>query len=294
MNSELESIYDNIKNCLDDQRANFKKWLSSQNPQFLDDLKAKLDILKLSVDFTTGKLSYNSDFVPVHINYSLCYIRHGKTDGNTEPRVYQGQVDYPNNALVDIGVQQADSAADLLLASPFHPPHLVILSPLARASDTGMAYVNKLAPDVRSHVAVESWPDSVEMAFGDWDNMEVRHMPPNHICHLFYLDQNAIVKADKPHVLPSGREIPSETFVDVLIRMKDVLESINHHTLVERTVSSGSEKTRVAMYGHSMVGAAVLILLGQGKSENGFLGFDGSFIMPNATPTFLEESKPHF
>ena len=32
----------------------------------------------------------------------------GKTTGNTEPRVYQGFVDEPQNALNDIGLQQAE------------------------------------------------------------------------------------------------------------------------------------------------------------------------------------------
>ena len=39
-------------------------------------------------------------------------MRHGKTTGNTEPRVYQGYCDEPANALNDIGLSQADEAAD--------------------------------------------------------------------------------------------------------------------------------------------------------------------------------------
>ena len=42
------------------------------------------------------------------------YCRHGKTTGNTEPRVYQGYVDEPSNALNEIGLAQAEDAADLL------------------------------------------------------------------------------------------------------------------------------------------------------------------------------------
>lgn len=48
------------------------------------------------------------------------------------------------------------------------------------------------------------------------------------------------------------------------------------------------------MYGHSMAGAAISILLGHGKQfdAQGSLGFDGKYIMPNATPTMLLAKKP--
>ena len=43
------------------------------------------------------------------------------------------------------------------------------------------------------------------------------------------------------------------------------------------------------MYGHSMAGAAISILTGNGKVVDGesYLGFDGKYIMPNATPVYL-------
>ena len=46
------------------------------------------------------------------LSYDLMYVRHGKTTGNTEPRVYQGYVDEPSNALNEVGLQQAEDAAD--------------------------------------------------------------------------------------------------------------------------------------------------------------------------------------
>ena len=47
----------------------------------------------------------------------------------------------------------------------------------------------------------------------------------------------------------------------------------------------------VVMYGHSMCGAAISILTGNGKVVDGqkYLGFDGKYIMPNATPVYLHQ-----
>jgi hypothetical protein len=47
------------------------------------------------------------------------------------------------------------------------------------------------------------------------------------------------------------------------------------------------------MYGHSMAGAAISVLTGNGKQVDGrsCLGFDGKYIMPNATPVFLERKE---
>lgn len=43
-----------------------------------------------------------------------------------------------------------------------------------------------------------------------------------------------------------------------------------------------------------MAGAAISVLMGHGKKINneGALGFDGKYIMPNATPTMLKAKKP--
>jgi len=54
---------------------------------------------------------------------------------------------------------------------------------------------------------------SHEMAFGSWENVKVKDMETDHMCHLFYLAQNAVVKATKPHVTRPG--IPSENFIEV-------------------------------------------------------------------------------
>ena len=42
------------------------------------------------------------------------------------------------------------------------------------------------------------------MRFGDWDNMMVKDMPTDSICHLFYLGQNAVVKSSGLYIDPAS------------------------------------------------------------------------------------------
>ncbi|KAH8085635.1 Histidine phosphatase [Aureococcus anophagefferens] len=158
-----------------------------------------------------------------------------------------GYVDEPSNALNEIGLQQAEDAAQKLEALGLEPD-LVVLSPLARAADTGKAFLKR-----RSDIAVATWESTAEMKFGDWDNVMVKDLPKDSICHLFYLAQSA-VKAGGPYVEPAtGRSIPGENFVEVLERMRGVLDDLKAEVV-------------------------------DGES---FLGFDGKYIMPNATPVRL-------
>ena len=57
----------------------------------------------------------------------------------------------------------------------------------------------------------------------------------------------------------------------------------------------GDESPLVLMYGHSMAGAALGILTGNGKRVDGAdppcLGFDGGYILPNAQPVLLYTAK---
>ena len=45
----------------------------------------------------------------------------------------------------------------------------------------------------------------------------MKDLPDDHIAHLFYLAQNAVVKASGPN--PSKPDAPIENFVDTLLRM---------------------------------------------------------------------------
>lgn len=290
---DLDATYSAIAAAQPEQQAAYEAWVASDAVDAAA-LTAQAAALGLTLDIVSGTIAYAPDFESkrLALDFDLLYCRHGKTTGNTEPRVYQGYVDEPSNALNEIGLAQAEDAADLLDELAVEPD-LIVLSPLARAADTGEAWVARHAP---LRMRVETWDDTAEMRFGDWDNVMVKDMPETSICHLFYLAQNAVVKSGEPYVAPSGGEsYDAENFVEVLERAHAVLAKLNGRAAALRAaVEEGDwgvvpKPPLVVMYGHSMMGAAIGVLTGNGKTVDGeaFLGFDGKYILPNATPVYL-------
>jgi len=284
--AKLEEIYADIASAQPQQEEAYAAWLSSGDVDCPSQV-AKAASLGLQLDVQSGHLSYSPDFEAPKLNFDLIYCRHGKTAGNTEPRVYQGYVDEPKNALNEIGRAQAEEAADKLdELDVVSRVSLIIMSPLSRAYDTGNAFVKRHEEELRSKTEV--WPSSHEMAFGSWDNIMVKDLPADNICHLFYLAQNALVKSADPYVPPDGGEpFHSETFVDTCKRMRQLLDDI----VTRIGDPAPGSPTAVVIYGHSMAGAALSVLTGNGKQVDGesYLGFDGKYIMPNATPVYLHK-----
>jgi broad specificity phosphatase PhoE len=283
---ELTERYATIKAAQSKQQAKYDAWIASDEVDQAA-LTAQAASVGMTVDVPSGQIAYAADFEAKRLPlcFDLLYCRHGKTTGNTEPRVYQGYVDEPNNALNEIGLQQAEDAADKLDGMQLSPD-LVVLSPLSRAAETGRAYVKRHA---ELAAKTEEWDDSAEMRFGAWDNKMVKDLEDDNICHLFYLAQNAVVKTAAPYRDPaSGKEYAAESFVEVLTRMNGVLARLNERM----AVAAEGRRPLVVMYGHSMCGAALAILTGNGKQVDGesYLGFDGKYIMPNATPVFLHKA----
>ncbi|KAH8067890.1 Histidine phosphatase [Aureococcus anophagefferens] len=230
----LEEIYASIAAAQPAQEENYAYWI--QSAVDAPALEAAAARCGLTLDVARGVVSYAPGFAAPALDFELWYCRHGKTTGNTEPRVYQGY-----------------------------------------------AFLKR-----RSDIAVATWESTAEMKFGDWDNVMVKDLPKDSICHLFYLAQNAVVKAGGPYVEPAtGRSIPGENFVEVLERMRGVLDDLKAEVAALPPAKGGGK--RVVLLGHSMCGAALGILTGNGKVVDGesFLGFDGKYIMPNATPVRL-------
>ena len=281
----LAEKYESIASKQPQQQEAYIKWLAATIDS--RDLCARAAALGLSLDVEGGQVSYASDFEEkrVPLSFDFVYCRHGKTTGNTEPRVYQGYVDEPSNALNEIGLAQAEEAADKLDALNLDPD-LVVLSPLSRAAETGLAYTRR-HPELEDRI--EYWEDAAEMRFGAWDNVMVKDLAEDNICHLFYLAQNAVVKPAAPYQRPSdGKRFQPENFVEMAERMKGVLERLNAQM---QPLAAAGKQPLVIMYGHSMAGAALSILTGNGKVVDGetYLGFDGKYIMPNATPVYLHK-----
>ena len=121
---------------------------------------------------------------------------------------------------------------------------------------------------------------------------QVKDMPTDSICHLFYLGQNAVVKSSGLYIDPaSGKTVPGENFVEVLHRTRAMLTTLAE-TVGKLPSRSDGKPKQVIIYGHSMAGAALSVLTGNGKQVDGksYLGFDGKYIMPNATPVKLVDA----
>eukprot|EP01053_Blabericola_migrator_P008273 Blabericola_migrator_1__8272@NODE_4292_length_1238_cov_1413_175064_g2652_i0_p1_GENE_NODE_4292_length_1238_cov_1413_175064_g2652_i0NODE_4292_length_1238_cov_1413_175064_g2652_i0_p1_ORF_typecomplete_len316_score64_42His_Phos_1/PF00300_22/6_7e03His_Phos_1/PF00300_22/6_7e23DUF2228/PF10228_9/0_11DUF2228/PF10228_9/1_4e03Lipase_3/PF01764_25/0_18Hydrolase_4/PF12146_8/4e03Hydrolase_4/PF12146_8/0_29Chlorophyllase2/PF12740_7/0_2PGAP1/PF07819_13/3_9e03PGAP1/PF07819_13/0_39PAFAH_p_II/PF03403_13/0_26_NODE_429 len=286
----VKAVYERFASKHDVQLQRFKtEYLNKMSQAEKDKMTEALRKLGLVLNFDTCHVSYAPEFQPIQLDYDLCYVRHGKTEGNTEPRIFQGFCDYWENQLNATGKQQATEAAAKMekTLSEFRPD-LILCSPLGRAIETGEAFF-KNHPEIpcRVHYGAR------EQQFGCWDNVQLRFMSDDDICHLFYLDQNVLVKAPAPHKGGDGREYEAECFVDLLQRQAEFLRSVNDEPEVKAAKAQG-RRAKVLMYGHSMAGAAISMLLGHGKkfTDDGALGFDGKYILPNATPTMLLAKKP--
>ena len=108
----LASRYQQIASAQPRQQEAYTAWLKSGKVDG-SALIAKAEALGLTLDLATGQIKYAPDFTSrcQKLCFDLIYCRHGKTTGNTEPRVYQGYVDEPSNALNEIGLAQAQEAA---------------------------------------------------------------------------------------------------------------------------------------------------------------------------------------
>lgn len=81
-------------------------------------------------------------------------------------------VDYPENQLNLIGLEQACEAADrmeyFVEEGEWGLPDLIISSPLQRAQQTALPFRERY-PDIAYRVV----PEAGEMKFGSWDNVKV-------------------------------------------------------------------------------------------------------------------------
>ena len=128
---ELTERYATIKAAQSKQQAKYDAWIASDEVDQAA-LTAQAAAVGMTVDVPSGHVAYAADFEAKRLPlcFDLLYCRHGKTTGNTEPRVYQGYVDEPNNALNEIGLQQAEDAADKLDGMQLSPD-LIVLSLLS-------------------------------------------------------------------------------------------------------------------------------------------------------------------
>ena len=243
-----------------------------------------------------GQLFYSSDFVPLLLNYELLFVRHGETYGNcgqvkadgvidrqmvvenkkdSNQRIFQGNVNNEINQLTTLGWEQAKKLVPALegYLSNNWIPDVIFYSPLKRARDTALPFVEKN----NFHDRFIKLDSLREMSFGAWDNRRVCDFKRNDLCHQFYQEHNALVK--KSGVNGNGEYEEGENFVELLLRAKQVLIDLN----------AKYANQKILMFSHSMFGAASKFLLGKGQEveKHGHLAFDGAYILPCATPISL-------
>ena len=277
--------------------------LKNEQPIHKFEYQKEMQDIGITLDITTGHIFYNEKFQAFPLNCELIFVRHGETYGNCgqgkangaidyalvkanikhkAKRIYQGNVDTEINQLTEYGKQQAITAAERLksdLLEKGWKPDAIFVSPLARAKDTALPFITQNKFEDRC-VILEKIR---EMSFGAWENRRICDIPSNDPCHLFYREQNALVKSTE--VYANGLKQDGECFCDVLIRAHDVFYDLNNNHATKKTL----------MFSHSMFGAACCILLGKGQRiENGeYLAFDGqrangkSYTIPLATPFIL-------
>lgn len=167
----IQAVYERFKSKHSEVLARYRaEVLSKMSESEKSAMSSALGALGLGLNFETCHVYYLPSFSPVETNYDLCYVRHGKTEGNTEPRVFQGFCDYWENQLNATGKQQAvDAAAKMESTLEVFRPDLILCSPLGRAIETGEAFF-KNHPEIPCRIAY----GAREQQFGSWDNIQLR------------------------------------------------------------------------------------------------------------------------
>lgn len=265
------------------------------------ELQYQLKELGISLDIKSGRLFYAPNFKPLDMDFELVFARHGETYGNCgqttkagvidleavkvgvknkEKRVYQGDVDAEINQLTQAGIKQAEELTKRLevLATKWKPT-IALHSPLSRAKNTGLPFVEKFKL-TKQYFPCE---EIREIKFGAWENRRICDFDSNHPCHSFYLENHALVKENG--VDAHGVYQVGECFAEVVLRAHKALQQLNQNLAGEKVV----------MFSHSMFGAACHILFGKGLIVEGdkYLAFDGKrkdgsiYALPFATPLLL-------
>lgn len=86
---EEQQQYDDITAKKSLQQLQYSSFLERLGQQGKDAIRTRCSNLGFDIDFETGQIQYSRNFQPLTVGYDLWYVRHGKTEGNTEPRVYQ-------------------------------------------------------------------------------------------------------------------------------------------------------------------------------------------------------------
>jgi probable phosphoglycerate mutase len=149
----------------------------------------------------------------------IIFVRHGQTAVNREGRL-QGRLDPP---LTDLGREQARLAAAGLAGSG---ATLVVVSPLARAADTGRAIADVLG------ARVEHDERLYELDYGDWDGRKFAEVSAAEWQQW---------RADPTFAPPGGESLVSVgtrigAFCDEHLREHDTVVAVSHVSPIKAAV----------------------------------------------------------
>ncbi|PIE32961.1 hypothetical protein CSA56_13600 [candidate division KSB3 bacterium] len=241
---------------------------------------------RILVNQHTGEIFLNAPALRLQV--PMLVVRHGQTNGNVR-RMFQGQIDGPDNQLNHVGKAQAKKAAKDIYAklTELFGSHLqdfaasgrliLLSSPLSRAQETANAFVQEFERQTGVSLLYSLEKDLAEMYFGAIEGQsasEIRDPELQRLTERFRIKQDAIVDWNG-----SG-----ESFLDVVARANRLLERLNEQY--------GGQDVFIISFAHGTLINALRVAVGDKEliEENGFIAFRKHHV-DNAQPYWLGHSQ---
>lgn len=215
----------------------------------------------------TAEIGYTFENRVMDVNFDLWMARHGETAGNSL-KILQGAANIPGiNELNDRGREQAKQAAESLFTAleariRNGKEVIVVTSSLLRAQETARIFIDLVKARTGIELRMEADEDADEISFGACGNApyETPTQEVREKLEEYGINPN-IMSAENDEIRKkwmAGNAVISfengESFIDVLIRQKRLLERLNRKY---------AGKT-IVMIGHGTQLNAVRTLLGDG------------------------------
>lgn len=176
------------------------------------------------VNEATGRIRFNEKGkVCIVPEFTLLGERHGETQTNTIATMFQGQVDEDINQLNDKGKEQARKGAEILLdvlkeKIVSGEGIILITSEFGRAKETAKFFTELVKEKIG--VVIEPVEEKLanEKSYGIWDNKDSEK---------FSAEQQALALRYRKGLDAALRPERGESFLDLLIRTKELLDKLN-------------------------------------------------------------------
>jgi broad specificity phosphatase PhoE len=241
---------------------------------------------QLCVNQMTGQLFFNAPIL--NLQFPMMIVRHGQTDGNKH-RKFQGRADGPENRLNEAGKEQARSAAEKVYMQLVHylglalipfakTGKLVILkSPSTRAQETAQIFLDYF--QAQTGIGLESRVEKclAEISFGVADGLLFEEIKDEQV-------RQAVLRYRLHQDATTNWNGTGESFLDVLIRAKQLLERLNDHYANREVI--------VIAFSHGICSSAFRTLVGETSilTDDKMIAFRNK-CLENAEPHWLGQSQ---